>query len=220
MISSEAGPKVVLFDFDGTIAATIEAGVEIFNTIAREHGFVEITKENIPALRAKGAREAAHELHIPSLMLPIVVNKIRNGIKSRIPELAIVSGIKEAIVSLKKNGWELGIVTSNSKENILAFLKHNDFEIFDYINAGSSIFYKASAIRKIISENNLSDRKIVFVGDEIRDVIAAKKNNITAIGVTWGINSRAGFEKENADFIVDTVEELTKILSDFCEVGA
>jgi len=212
--------KVALFDFDGTIAASVQAGVSVFNEMARKHGFLEITPEKIPALREKGARQAARELRIPRLKIPMVVRRLRKGVKNQISMIAPVEGVKPILVALKKNGCELGIVTSNSKANVRAFLRNNKLEIFDYINAGSGIFYKAAAIGKTVARHRLKGHEIIFVGDEIRDVIAARKNKMTIVAVTWGANSRKGLEKENADFIVDTVEELAAILMDFCEMSA
>jgi len=34
--------KLVLFDFDGTIANTLDAGIPLFNEFARKYGFLEI----------------------------------------------------------------------------------------------------------------------------------------------------------------------------------
>lgn len=211
--------KLVLFDFDGTIAASVRAGVTIYNKIAREYGFLEITPENIPALREKGARQVAKELCVPKLKIPMIATRLHKGLKLRIAKVKPVPGMKAVLLSLKKRGCELGIVTSNSKTNVRVFLKKNKLEIFDYIRAGVKTFHKASAIRKTVSHYHLKDREMIFVGDEIRDVLAAKKNKMTVIGVTWGINSRKGLEKENADFVVDTADELAAILSDFCEMN-
>ena len=211
--------KVALFDFDGTIASSMYIGVAIFNKMAREHGFSEITPEKIPALREKGARQVARELGIPRLKIPMVVRRLRKGLKARIATVPPVAGIKPILVALKKNGCELGIVTSNSKVNVRAFLRKNKLEIFDYIRAGSGVFYKAGAIRRTVARHRLKGHETIYIGDEIRDVIAARKNNMTVIAVTWGTNSRKGLERENADFIVDTADELAAILADFCEMN-
>lgn len=210
--------KVALFDFDGTIAASVGVGVTIFNKMAREHGFLEITPEKISALREKGARQAARELEIPRLKIPMVVRRLRKGLKMHIATVALVAGIKPILIALKKNGCELGIVTSNSKVNVRAFLKKNKLEIFDYIRAGSGVFYKAGAIRRTVARHRLKGYETIYVGDEIRDVIAARKNKMTVIAVTWGTNSRKGLEGENADFVVDTADELAALLMDFCEM--
>ena len=200
--------KAILFDFDGTIANTIDAGVAAFNILAREHGFVEITSENADMLRGKSPRSAIKALAVPLLRVPLVLRTLRSGIHLAIPNLVPAEGMRPAILALRERGYRLGIVTSNSKENVRAFLANNHLEVFDFIQAGTGLFNKAAKIEKMISRAELKNNELFFVGDEIRDIEAARENNMTSIGVTWGLNSREGLESAHPDFIVDTAEEL------------
>lgn len=203
---------MALFDFDGTIARTVEEGVRVFNRMARQYGFREITRENAELLRDKGPKEVMKELRVSMLKIPLVLGGLRNGVKRKIGGMTMPDGVRHALLELRKNGYALGIVTSNSKDNVLRFLKHNEIEVFDYVHAGSGIFSKARAIGKAVVRNNLKRVEVVYVGDEIRDIEAAQKNHIRAIGVTWGVNSRKGLEGAHADFVVDRPHELTDIL--------
>lgn len=211
--------KVVFFDFDGTIAETIYAGVSIYNNIAREYGFREITEDMVPSLREKSPRTVVKELEISRLKIPIVARRLKKELKEVISTIKPISGISDVILFLKQKGCKVGIITSNSKSNVNIFLKKNKLNVFDFINANSGIFYKAAAIKKTISNYELEDYEKIFIGDEIRDILAAKKNKVTVVSVTWGVNSRLGLENNNADFVVDTTEELKGILSDFCDMN-
>lgn len=204
--------KTLLFDFDGTIAATVEAGVAIFNELAGQNGFSEITAANSGDLRDKGPREAMKTLSIPTLKAPFVLRKLRMGIRKELANLKAVDSIKGALMTLKQRGYTLGIVTSNSEENVLEFLKRNDLDFFDHIQGGVGLFRKSYAIRKAMFLNRLDRSEVTFIGDEIRDVVAAHKSNIKVIAVTWGTNSRAGLAGANPDLIVDTPEELLEAL--------
>jgi len=205
--------KVILFDFDGTIAPTIAVGVSVFNELAREHGFLEITPKNAVDLRKKGPWQVMQALHIPKMKVPLVVARLRKGVQLKIGALAVGEDMRKVLLTLKQKGYGLGIVTSSSKANVLEFLKKNQLEIFDYIEAGSGLFFKARAIKKVIARHHLQKTDIAFVGDEIRDVAAARKNNITAVAVVWGANSREGLASEHPDFIADTPPALATILS-------
>jgi len=205
--------KTLLFDFDGTIAATVEAGVAIFNQLAERHGFSEITPGNTDDLRSKGPREAMKALSIPAFRAPFVLRRLRIGIRRELPSIRTVRNMRPTLLALKQKGYFLGIVTSNSRENVLEFLKNNHIDFFDHIEGDVGLFGKARAIKRAIAQNRLPENGVVFVGDEIRDVEAAKKNGIPVIAVTWGTNSRAGFMRVRPDYIVDTTEELLKILA-------
>src|SRR5581483_302213 len=113
--------------------------------------------------------------------------------------------------TLKERGYKLGIVTTNSEENVHAFLTKHRMDYFNYFQTGIGLFGKARAIKKLISREDLADYELAFVGDEIRDIEAAKKNNVKVIGVTWGVNSREGLESAEPDAIVDKAKELLKI---------
>jgi phosphoglycolate phosphatase len=200
--------KTILFDFDGTIANTVDAGVAAFNVLARERGFVEITADNADVLRVKNPRAAMKALSVPLLRVPLVLRTLRAGVRLALPTLQPAEGMRTAILALRENGYRLGIVTSNSQENVNAFLANNQLEVFDFIQAGTGLFNKAAKIGKMITREGLENDELIFIGDEIRDIEAAQKNNMQVVGVTWGLNSREGLESAHPDFIVDTAEEL------------
>ena len=205
--------RAIFFDFDGTIADTIGPGVAIFNTMAREQGFLEITKENQAILREKGPREAMKFLEIPALKVPMVVRGLRSGVREAMPTLKIMDGMDIILADFKRRGYFLGIVTSNSKANVKSFLDTHRIDFFEYIRAGRGVFRKTYAIKMALFMNGLSKEDVMFVGDEIRDIEAAKKVGMTAVAVTWGINSREGLLRANPDFIVDTAQELLDLLN-------
>lgn len=206
-------PRAILFDFDGTIADTVEVGVAAFNELARRYSFSEITPQNANMLREKGPRAAMKELSIPLLKVPLVVRTLRKGVRSIIPTLQVTDGMKDVVANLKERGYRLGIVTSNSEDNVRAFLENNGMDqFFDFIRAGVGVFSKSLAIKRTIVREGLERTGTVFIGDEIRDIEAAKKNKLKVIGVTWGINSREGLAVAQPDYIVDTAVELVALL--------
>jgi len=53
---------------------------------------------------------------------------------------------------------------------------------------------------------------IAFIGDETRDLKAARKAGVRTIGVTWGFNRREALHQENPDDIFDSPVELIKLV--------
>jgi phosphoglycolate phosphatase len=210
-VPSNSEVTTILFDFDGTLADTVNAGVFAFNQLAQRYGFSEITPENAETLRAVGPRGAMKALAVPFFRVPTVLRSLRRGVGEALPSLAFIDGMRAALAALKEKGYQLGIVTSNSAENVRAFLASNQMEVFDFIQAGVGIFNKASRLKKLMSREKLKKAEIVFVGDEIRDIEAARKNGLGVVAVTWGLNSREGLAAAGANFIVDTAAELTAL---------
>ena len=106
----------------------------------------------------------------------------------------------------------MGILTSTSEENVRKFLKKNKLELFDFIYSGSSIFGKHKVMKSLLKKQKLKRKEVIYVGDETRDIEAAKKAKVKIISVTWGFNTKQILKKQKPDFLIDKPKELMKIL--------
>ena len=121
-------------------------------------------------------------------------------------------GIKEALIELKHQGNKLVIITSNSKENVIVFLEKQEMqEVFDFIYSGTT-FGKSKVINKFLNQNNINPQQAIYVGDETRDIEAARKSNIRAIAVSWGFNSKELLAAQNPDFLIHQPNELIDVI--------
>ena len=118
------------------------------------------------------------------------------------------------MLGLTENGYKLGILTSNSEENVSKFLKKNNLDLFDFIHSESSILGKSKAMHDLLKKHGIRPEEAIYVGDEIRDIEAARKTNIEIIPVCWGYNSKQILEKQNPDFLIDEPRQLIEILGD------
>jgi len=204
--------KVVIFDFDGTIANTLDPIANIVNRLSDEFGFKKMEEESIDELRNKKPKEILKDLGISMFKLSSVGKRIKSELNREIEDVHPISGIKEVLLELKKTRYKLGILTSNSKDNVSKFLKRNNLDLFDFIHSESSIFGKSKVINDLLKNQGLRPEEVIYVGDEIRDIEAARKTNIKIIAVSWGFNSKQILEKQNPDFLLDEPRQLIEIL--------
>ncbi len=205
--------KVIIFDFDGTIADTVDALVGIANGLAQKFGYIPITQEELALLRNLSSREIIKYSGISILKIPFLVKKVKSELKSKIKELKPISGIKETLVVLNNNGYRLGIITSNSQENVTDFLRVNDLDnLFDFVYSGVTIFGKTTIINNVLKQKQIKPQEVIYVGDETRDIEASKKANIKVIAVTWGFNSQEVLAKQNPDFLIQEPYELLEVI--------
>lgn len=200
--------KTVIFDFDGTIADSFGATLNILEELTVENNLSNILRENINYYRSKSGRELMKELKVPFYKLPLIVSEVRQRMKVLVPDLKPIKGIKSEIQKLHDSNYSLGIITSNSIENVKIFLSNNDFNLFDFIYSDSNIFGKDKVINKCLRKHGLIKESVVYVGDEIRDIEASKKSGIKVIAVTWGFNSKEGLVKYSPDVLVEDPEIL------------
>lgn len=206
--------KVIIFDFDGTIADTVDALVTIANRLALEFGYIQITPNELAILRNLTSREIIKYSGISLFKIPFLLKKVKGELKNKIHEFQPIPGIREALTELQNQGYRLGIITSNSQDNVTEFLKLNELDyLFDFIYSGVTIFGKTTIINNVLRQKQIKAQSAIYVGDETRDIEASKKANIKVIAVTWGFNSAEALAKQNPDFLIHQPKELLDVIS-------
>jgi len=203
---------VVIFDFDGTIANTLDSIIDIMNNLSDEFGFRKIHDEDVEYLRGKRPREIIKHLGMSLFKLPFVIRKTRREINSHIALLSPSIDLLPTLKLLKENGCQVGIVTTNIEENVKKFLHANNLDLFDFFYTAKKVFGKDRTISKIIKDMKLEKSKVYFVGDEVRDIEAGKKVGIKTIAVSWGYNTKDALDKEHPDHLIDSPLELENIV--------
>jgi len=204
----------IIFDFNGVIADTFWQVMEIASRLIKEFGGKNLTPSQLADLKNEGAREIFSDLGISVLKLPFWAKRVREEQAKNIEEAPLFKGIKEMFLELKKKNCQLGILTSNSSENVEKFFKKNhlDLNLFTFVHAESKMFGKDKILKKIFKQYKLDPRKVIYVGDEVRDIEAAKKADIKIIAVGWGYNGKEALLKLKPDYFVDKPEEILKVL--------
>lgn len=203
----------VIFDFDGTIANGEAAFLDMINSFAAEYGYRPITQDQIPSLRDMGAKDFLFKrLGLPFWDLLRIEKRGRLEYGKRMGMVKLVQGMREVFNVLERQGFRVGILSSNSEESISSFLKINDLHNLDFLYSGSSIFGKAKVIKKMIKEKGLNISDVIYIGDESRDVEACLKVGIPVIAVTWGLNSLKVLKQAGARLIAEEPSDIVAIL--------
>lgn len=206
--------RVLIFDFDGTIADSLEEGLKILNNFAPEFGYVPLSKKDFQRLRGMRPAEIIKEFKFNKIKVLLIGAKVLKALRGVIQTVQPFPGIESVLRDFKKEDIQLGMISSNSRENVEAFLEHYELEIFDFIECGTSLFGKDKVINRLISKNKLDRNSITYIGDEVRDIEAAKRAKIKVAAVTWGFNTKELLRGYNPDFLIDTPSELWKFLAD------
>ncbi|MBW4475225.1 MAG: HAD hydrolase-like protein [Stenomitos rutilans HA7619-LM2] len=210
LLLPEQTAKVIIFDFDGTIADSFNAVFNISNRLADEFGYPHTALEDVHKLKSLSSREILRRSNVPFFKLPFLLRRLRIELNREIAGLQPIPGIIDALLELKHQGHHLGIVTSNSRQNVIAFLKAQAMdELFDFIDSGLTLFGKGRIIQQILRQNRIDPATAIYVGDETRDVEAARKIGIKVISVCWGFNSCEVLAAQKPDALILEPAELT-----------
>jgi phosphoglycolate phosphatase len=204
--------KLLVFDFDGTIADTLLVAVDIVNELSAEFGFPQVSPEEFVTFKHMAPGELMKLSGLSWMQLPLLIKRVHKLFKKHFKHVPPIDGMPEVLKSLHQQGFRMGILTSNSKENVEEFLKEHGLEYFEFVKSPKSLFGKAKALGKIRDKVQLFPGDMVMIGDEIRDLDAAKEAGIDCIGVGWGFNSEESLAKAGATLTVSQPGDLLKTL--------
>jgi phosphoglycolate phosphatase len=171
------------------------------------------TIKEIEQFRDSSVPELIKLLRIPKWKVPILLFRGRRMLREHLYGIPVHKGMAEALHTLHEHGVPLFILSSNSTENVRKYLqRHKLLDCFDGVYGGASLLGKAPLILKLLGKEKLRPDHTWYVGDEMRDVSAARAVGMKSISVTWGYNTHAALITKEPDHLVDTAQELLKAL--------
>lgn len=201
--------KYIVFDFDGTLADTFEIVKVLIKSEFEDASDKDFELFKDEGIRGMMKRKNVHIWELPKMILRITSKMKHNKDVKLFPEVL-------ATLSTLSQSYKLGIVSSNSEENVIQTLKnHNVHGLFDFIFSQSSIFKKHKVLEKMCAKYQINPSEVIYVGDEDRDIIAANKIKIKNIAVTWGYNSEKKLKEVNPNYIVNSPKEIIEKISCF-----
>lgn len=179
--------KTLIFDFDGTLADSFEMAVSIAYELT---GLPRLKKEEVDKLRRLPLLKALRAMHIPLHKVPRLVVIGRQKMQERIHELQPFLRIPEVLEELQAGGYRLLVISSNSEHNVRTFLRAHKLEdYFEGVYGGASVLNKAASLRKVLKRNHLEPKECFYIGDEVRDIAAARKAGMQPVAVSWGFQA-------------------------------
>ncbi len=204
--------KTIIFDFDGTIADSLPVIVKIINTLALQFGYKTVDVDDLPKLQNKSQKELLKMFEISVLKLPKFLLQGKKMLYEQIEEVQVFPHLNEILEKMEKKNYTLGILTSNSIENVEKFLQKHNLDMFDFVHSEKNLFGKHKALKSLLNKYQLNREESVYVGDESRDIEACQKIDLDIISVSWGFNSKDMLEKYNPTHLVDTPAELLQVI--------
>ncbi|AJK88579.1 HAD family hydrolase [Lysinibacillus fusiformis] len=204
--------KHIIFDFDGTLADSTAVFASAWNTLAQKYKFKGIELKEIDTLKKLSISERSKLFDFPMYKLPMILPQFYKLYRQSLNDVHLFEGMKEVLLEIDKRGYKIIIISSNSKENILEFLKMNGIHCVADVLCSNRIFGKDKVMKKFLKESNVSATEVVYIGDEQRDIVACKKAGVPIIWVEWGYDAIEVIQNEEPEYKVATPEEILEII--------
>ena len=196
------------------MANSVDLMFKLYNSHVDEFGYLPIAREEFSVLRRMGYPKIMRLKKIKARRLPKIMMTLSQEMHKSMDEVSPYEGIVELLHQLRKCGYSVGVLTSNQAPLVQEFFDKHSFPEFDFVVSEKTIFGKDKALKRIIKRFDLQKNKVIYVGDEPRDVTASHKVGVIAIGVSWGLAGKEGFESIVPDKLVNNPKELLGVIKD------
>ena len=204
--------RAAIFDFDGTIADTFQEVVAILNSLSGEFGYRVAAPSELEELRGMPPRAVAMRLGVGWHKLPAIASRARAELGKNMGRVRPFDGVPEALAELRARGLLVGLLTSNSRQNVDLFLSAHPI-VFDFVSTGSGLWSKHHRLARLLKRHGLRPEHAAYVGDEVRDIEAARALGVRAVAVAWGYAKPELLASMQPDVIASHAADLVATLA-------
>jgi phosphoglycolate phosphatase len=205
--------RLAIFDFDGTLADSFPWFMAVVNDFADRFGFRRIEPHEVDTLRGYEARRMVAHLRVPAWKLPLIARHMRSRMAAEIGQVALFPGVDRVLRELSDAGVGIGIVTSNSAENVRRVLGPRNAALVRHWECGASMFGKRPRLRRMLRAAGIPAAQAISIGDEIRDLHASRAERIPFGAVGWGYTTLEGLRAHAPDEVFETMDEMVARLT-------
>lgn len=213
--------KLVIFDLDGTLLNTIADLAHSTNHALNKLGYPthEIEKYNFMVGNGidklferalpEGEKSKENVLRVRKEFVPYY--DVHNADDSR-----PYSGIPELLAYLQTSGIQIAVASNKYQAATQKLIDHYFPEIhFTAVfgqREGIKVKPDPTVVFDILEIAKVTKEEVLYVGDSGVDMQTAANAGVTACGVTWGFRPRAELEEFSPQYIVDTAEEIKRLI--------
>jgi phosphoglycolate phosphatase len=203
--------SLVIFDLDGTLADSFPWFRLHVNTVAQRFGFRQVKDEDIDGLRHASTREILDFLEVPRWKLPFIARHMRQLKTAHAASIPLFAGVYIMLDRVAANGTTLPLVSSDSEANARQKLGSRAGLFADF-DCSASVFGKARKFRRVLKRLRVDPAKVIAIGDETRDLEAARAAGISFGAVTWGYAAERALRDRQPEMLFTRMEEIVERL--------
>jgi phosphoglycolate phosphatase len=204
---------IILFDFDGVLADTLEDVLNFGREACAQMGFErEPTSADLNALETMSVAEYGRQLELPPQHIDEFCARYLQMFSQKQSPPKLFRGMKRVVTEAAEHNT-LAIVTGNTTPTVEAFLKEHGLQ--EHIKLVIGAEQKAPRTEKIgiaLRELERFDETVYMVGDSVSDIRAAQETSIKSIAVGWGHQSPDRLKAAQPDYLVGSPQELLELL--------
>ncbi len=187
--------KLLIFDWDGTLADSIGRIVTAMHIAAQRAGRPERNDEAVKGIIGLGLPEAILTLY-PDMTPEQVVSFRQHYADVYIAMDAqpspLFAGVKDSLEAFRAEGYRLAVATGKARRGLDRVLKANGWEdFFDITRAADESASKPDPLmlNQILARCDVRPEHALMVGDASFDLLMARNAGIDSVAVGYGAQS-------------------------------
>ena len=212
----------VLFDLDGTLTDPKPGITQCVQYALRCMGIEEPDLDKLEPFIGPPLTDSFREFYgMDQEQAAEAVAKYRERFSEKgLYENEIYPGMKQMLENLKTAGCHLAVASSKPEHFVNKILVYFDIDGYFEVIVGSELDgtrcqkeeVVAEALRRFFPDGNIPCDDIVMVGDRKFDIIGGREMGLHQIGVAYGYAPEGELEAAEAEYIVNDLDELERVL--------
>jgi len=204
---------LAILDLDGTLADSFPWFLGMLNTVAREFRFRQVAEGDIEPLRHGSMNEILRKLDVPLWKVPQIAHRMRAQKRADMARIPLFLGVDAMLRALSDAGVTLALVSSDNEANARDMLGDANAALISHFACGASLFGKAAKFRRVMKLAGVAPDATIAIGDEIRDIEAARAAGIACAAVTWGYAAPEALRAQRPDVVFRRMEDIVAMLT-------
>lgn len=205
--------QAYLFDWDGTLAQTLEVWLSIERDLYRKYG-LSLTDSEIA--RSFGDWSAAEKFGLKGESLMAFNRELPKIAHEAISKTPLYPHVSKVLNGIKDRGAKLALITSSVRETIDVVLAHNELvELFDLVVTADEVSEHKphpEGILYVLESLGMAKDKAVMIGDSDKDLGAAQNAGVDSIlffpDSHRTFHDEKHLRKHNPTFVIDDLQKI------------
>jgi len=203
--------SLVIFDLDGTLADSFPWFTRNVNDVADRYRFRRVAEGDVERLRHAATREILDHLEVPRWKLPLIARHVRKLKTAQAASIPLFDGVAPMLGTLAAAGVRLALVSSDTEANAREKLGASAALFADF-DCSASVFGKARKFRRVLRRARVEAARTIAIGDETRDIEAARAAGIACGAVTWGYAAAKALIDRKPDLVFERMEQIAEMV--------
>jgi phosphoglycolate phosphatase len=204
--------RLAIFDFDGTLADSLPWFRASFHDVIARFDLTPVTAEELEGMRGLSAREIMARLNVSMWQLPAIVSDMRKRKLAAASETSLFAGIPAMLSDLQRQDIKTAIVSSDSEASVRQVLGPATAQITRF-DCGAAVFGKHWKFRRVARKLGAKPSETICIGDEIRDIEAARAAGMDSGAVVWGYALPSALQAAGPTHLFNSIEEMMQRLT-------